>query len=201
MIIDDNFLNQLSAQAKASQRLRMNYDLRNNENDNSQRLINALEPGTMLPIHRHPETTETMLVLRGALKVKYHDNKGKVTQTITLQAEGPNRGICVPQGMWHSSECLSTGTILFITKDGKYDPQKSEELMQTTEQPLKQDILNYLDAEMRSMESEMVSVLMLLYHLGEGVTPEAIMQAIDELVAEGKALKLKTRNGEWVKLK
>ena len=204
MIIDNTLLDKLSEKAKASPRLRLNYDLRNTENDNSQRMLNAMEPGTILPIHRHANTTETIFVLRGTLREIYYDGKGNATQTILLQAEGPNRGVCVPQGTWHSSECLSHGTILLVCKDGKYAPQKDEDLLHPIEHPaesfLKQEILDYLDVEMRSMQAEMVSVSMLLYHLGEGIDVEAVKKTVNELQDEGKVRVLPRNGVDYLKL-
>ena len=102
MIIDNLLLDQLSAKAKTSPRLRMNYDLRNNENDSSQRMLNAMEPGTVLPIHRHAASTETFVVLRGSLRELYYDDKGQVTESVLLQAQGPQSGISIPAGQWQS---------------------------------------------------------------------------------------------------
>ena len=186
MIIDNLLLDQLSAKAKTSPRLRMNYDLRNNENDNSQRMLNAMEPGTVLPIHRHMASTETFVVLRGSLRELYYDDKGQVTESVLLQAQGPQSGISIPAGQWHSAECLESGTVILVCKDGKYEPQREEDLLKNVVLPVKQDILDYLESEARSMQYEQVSSQMLLYHLGEGVTYETMCAAAHELAAEGK---------------
>lgn len=201
MTIDKTLLDMLSAKAKASPRLRMNYDLRNGSEDNSQRLLNALEPGTKLPIHRHTKSNETFTVLRGSLKELFYDEEGRLTESIVLQANGPQYGIDIPIGRWHSSECLESGTVILVCKDGRYEPERDEDLLDKTIMPLKHDILDYLEAEARSMQYEQVTASMLLYHLGEGVTFEDMKAAVVGLVAEGKVVM--TSHGEdfMVKMK
>lgn len=129
MIIDNKLLDTLSAQAKANPRLRQNYDLRTSPEDNSQRMLNALEPGTELPIHRHTKSTETMVMVRGSLKEFFYDDEGNLTDTIYLQAGGENPMLQIPVGQWHSLEVLEEGTVVFEAKDGKYEPLKEEDLM------------------------------------------------------------------------
>lgn len=84
MLLDTELLDKLSAQAKASPRQRMNYDLRNSSDDQSQRMLNALEPGTVMPIHRHRGSSETVVVLRGKVKWLYYDENGKVIDTFVV---------------------------------------------------------------------------------------------------------------------
>ena len=127
MIIDKNLLDQLTTQAKVSPRLRQHYDLRNNPEDNSQRILNALEPGTVLPIHRHPESSETVVMLRGKGRWSYYDNNSNLTETFLLSADGDIRGLSVPKGQWHNAESLESGTVILECKDGKYDPKGTEE--------------------------------------------------------------------------
>lgn len=122
MIIDNELLDRLSAQAKANPRLRQNYDLRTTPEDGSQRMLNALEPGTVMPIHRHTRSTETMVMIRGSLKEYFYDNDGNLTDTILLQAGGPVPALQIPVGAWHSLEVLEEGTVIFEAKDGKYEP-------------------------------------------------------------------------------
>ena len=98
MIIDKNLLDQLTTQAKVSPRLRQHYDLRNSPEDHSQRILNALEPGTVLPIHRHPESSETVVMLRGKGRWNYYDDNGNLTETFLLSADGDLRGLSVPKG-------------------------------------------------------------------------------------------------------
>lgn len=122
MIIDKKLLDDLSAQAKANPRLRQNYDLRTSPADGSQRMLNALEPGTELPVHRHTKSTETMVMVRGSLKELFYDEEGNLTDTIYLQAGGENPMLQIPVGQWHSLEVLEEGTIIFEAKDGGYEP-------------------------------------------------------------------------------
>lgn len=127
MIIDKNLLDQLTTQAKASPRLRQHYDLRNSPEDNSQRILNALEPGTVLPIHRHSESSETVVMLRGKGRWNYYDDNGNLTESFLLSADGDLRGLSVPKEQWHNAESLESGTVILECKDGKYDPKGTEE--------------------------------------------------------------------------
>lgn len=129
MIIDTNLLDALTAQAKASPRLRMNLDLRNTPADQSQRMLNALEPGTVMPIHRHRHTSETVVVLRGKVKWLYYNDLGELMDTILVEADGDIRGLSVPMGQWHSIECLESGSVILETKDGPWEAMKEEDTM------------------------------------------------------------------------
>jgi cupin fold WbuC family metalloprotein len=129
MLIDTKLLDSLSAQAKASPRLRMNLDLRNTPADQSQRMLNALEPGTVLPIHRHRHTSETVVVLRGKVKWVYYNDKKEVTATFIVAPGSDLVGLSVPIGQWHSLECLEMGTVIFESKDGAYEPMREEDVM------------------------------------------------------------------------
>ena len=127
MVIDKKFLDDLSTQAKASPRLRQAFDLRNTPEDNSQRMLNALEPGTVMPIHRHLASSETVTLLRGKICWHFYDDIGNETESVMLDANGDVRCINVEKGRWHSLECLESGSVLFECKDGKYEPLKEEE--------------------------------------------------------------------------
>lgn len=128
MIIDQKLLDELSAQARSNPRLRQNYDLRNSGNDNSQRMLNAMEPGTVMPIHRHPETSETVVVLRGSLDWVFYDDDARETCRFHLAAGSDLIGIDVPAGQWHNLENVETGTVLFEAKDGKYHPVEAKDI-------------------------------------------------------------------------
>lgn len=106
MIIDTQLLDTLSAQAKASPRLRQNYDLRNTSEDNSQRMLNALEPGTVMPIHRHRKTSETICMVRGKMVMRLYDDKGNVTDEFVMKPCGEHPMVQVEAGQWHSLEVL-----------------------------------------------------------------------------------------------
>ena len=129
MLIDTKLLDALTAQAKASPRLRMNFDLRNTPDDPSQRMLNALEPGTVMPIHRHRNTSETVVVLRGKVKWLYYNDKGELTDTILVEAGGDICGLSVPKGQWHSLECLETGSVILECKDGPWEALKEEDIL------------------------------------------------------------------------
>ena len=127
MIIDRIILDNLSTQAKASPRLRMNYDLRNSAVDNSQRMLNAIEPGTQLPIHRHTDSSVTIVCIRGHFEEYLYDDEGKLTDTIDMRPGG--NVINLPIGTWHSLKSLESGTILLECQDGKWRPLAEEDIL------------------------------------------------------------------------
>ena len=126
MIIDKKLLDDLSAQAKASPRLRQAYDLRNTSEDNSQRMLNALEPGTAMPIHRHKRSSETCVCVRGHFEEYFYDENGVLTDTIDMRPGGTILNI--PIGQWHNLKCIESGTILLEAKDGAYRPLDEDEI-------------------------------------------------------------------------
>lgn len=130
MKITQALLDKLTAEAKASPRLRMNYDLRNSDADKSQRMLNALEPGTVLPIHRHTKTTEVVVILRGKAVQYLYDDKGNETGQVLLEAGGECPGMSIERGQWHRIECLESGTVIFEAKDGPYEPISPEDILQ-----------------------------------------------------------------------
>ena len=130
VLIDQKLLDSLTAQAQVSPRLRMNLDLRNSPDDHSQRMLNALEPGTVMPIHRHQNTSETVVVLRGKVKWLYYNDKGELTDTILVEAGGDICGLNVPMGQWHSLECLESGSVILETKDGAWEAMREEDVLQ-----------------------------------------------------------------------
>ena len=130
MIIDDKLLNELTEQAKASPRLRMAFDLRNTPEDTSQRMLNALEPGTIMPIHRHLASSETVVLLRGKICWHFYDDAGNKTESVILDANGAQRCLSVEKGRWHSLECLESGSVILECKDGKYELLREEEVLE-----------------------------------------------------------------------
>ena len=130
MTISQEILDNLSEQAKASPRLRMAMDLRNSPEDLSQRMLNALEPGTVMPIHRHLASSETVVLLRGKICWHFYDEAGNETESVVLDANGDVRCINVEKARWHSLECLESGSVLFESKDGKYEPLREDEVME-----------------------------------------------------------------------
>ncbi len=126
-LIDRTLLDSLTARAKASPRLRMNYDLRNSAADQSQRMLNAIEPGTVMPIHRHMGSSETVICIRGHFVEKFYDEHGILTEAVDMVPGGLM--VNVPAGQWHNLESLESGTVLFEAKDGPYRPLVPEEIM------------------------------------------------------------------------
>ena len=153
MKIDNILLDKLTAQAKESQRLRMNLDLRNSSEDGSQRMLNAIEPGTVLPIHRHRTTSEVVVMLRGRAVQEYYDDEGRVVASFELRSWGDARSksgmtevesgvtegeamtevVCamsIPAGQWHKLVALESGTVIFEAKDGAYLPLGEEDVLE-----------------------------------------------------------------------
>lgn len=129
MKIDKQLLDTLSSQAKENPRLRQNYDLRNSENDNSQRMLNALEPGTIMPIHRHRNSSETVVIVRGSLIERFYDENGYVTEEVLMCPGGETPIVNVEKGRWHSLECLEPNTVIFASKDRAWQPLSEEDIM------------------------------------------------------------------------
>lgn len=127
MVIDNRILDELSAQAKANPRLRQNMDLRNSPEDGSQRMLNALEPGTVMPIHRHLSSSETCICFRGHFEEYFYDENGNLTDTIDMVPGGVVLNI--EKGQWHSLKCLAENTVLLECKDGAYQPLTPDEIM------------------------------------------------------------------------
>ena len=130
MNFDRNILDELTQRAKESPRLRMNLDLRNSPEDGSQRMLNALEPGTVLPIHRHRTTSEVVVMLRGRAVQYLYDEQGRETDAVLLAAgaldgdgvPGAVPGMTIGKGQWHKLVTLESGTVIFEAKDGPYEP-------------------------------------------------------------------------------
>jgi cupin fold WbuC family metalloprotein len=130
MVITQALLDELTAKAKESPRLRMNMDLRNSENDQSQRMLNAIEPGSEMPIHRHQHTSETVVCLRGCLVEEFYDELERIcTDSIELTPNGPNVAINVPAGQWHRVWAKESGTVLLESKNGVWEPLGEEDTL------------------------------------------------------------------------
>ena len=131
MKITQALLDNLSAQAKASPRLRMNYDLRNSPEDKSQRMLNAIEPGSPLPVHRHRHSSETVVILRGRLVEEFYDDLGRICEeAIELKPGGPVVALNIPIGQWHTVHALESGTVIMEVKDGPYEPTGPEDILE-----------------------------------------------------------------------
>ena len=130
MKISQAILDNLTEQAKASPRLRMNLDLRNSAEDQSQRMLNAIEPGSPLPIHRHQKSSETVVCLRGRLVEEYYDELERIcTERIELTPNGPVVALNIPAGQWHTVKVLESGTVILEVKDGNYEPIGPEDIL------------------------------------------------------------------------
>ena len=129
MIIDNKILDELSAKAKENPRLRQSLDLRNSPEDGSQRMLNALEPGTVMPIHRHHASSETVVILRGKIEWIFYDDQGRITESTELRSDGDIRMLNVEKDRWHSLVCLESGSVLYESKDGPYHPLEEDEIM------------------------------------------------------------------------
>ena len=149
MKIDNILLDKLTAQAKESPRLRMNLDLRNSDADSSQRMLNAIEPGSVVPIHRHRKTSETVVVLRGRVVEEYYDDAGVLVESFVLGdchvADAPRNDVLdfaprndvpmayalnIPAGQWHTLRALESGTVILEMKDGAYEPIGAGDVME-----------------------------------------------------------------------
>lgn len=128
MQITLEMLDELTEQAKASPRLRMNKDLRNGPEDHSQRMLNAIEPGSPLPVHRHRSSSETVVCLRGRLVEDFYDEEHTCTESIELAPGGPVVAVNIPAGQWHTVRALESGTVILECKDGKYEPLAPEDI-------------------------------------------------------------------------
>lgn len=130
MKITQAILDKLTEEAKTSPRLRMNMDLRNSDADQSQRMLNAIEPGSPLPIHRHQKTSETVACLRGRLVWEYYDElERRCTETIELSPNGPVVALNVPAGQWHTVKALESGSVILEMKNGAYEPISDADIL------------------------------------------------------------------------
>lgn len=130
MIINQALLDKLTEEAKASPRLRMNLDLRNSAGDVSQRMLNAIEPGSVLPIHRHQKTSETVVCLRGRLVWEFYDElERRCTEAVELSPNGQVVALNVPAGQWHTVRALESGSVILEMKNGPYEPLGPEDVL------------------------------------------------------------------------
>lgn len=128
MIIGLELFEKMLVEASTSERLRTNLDLRNSSSDTSQRMLNALQPGTEVPIHRHHSTSETVVLLKGRIAEVYYDDNGNETERVELDANGKNRGVQVAAGRWHTVEVYEPSVIIEF-KAGSYEPLSEDEIL------------------------------------------------------------------------
>ena len=120
MVIDSEVLDKVSEQAKASPRLRMNFNFHQSLDEKCHRFLNAVEPGTEVPIHKHPTKDETFVILRGKVRVTTHRDNGSIIEDVMLCAEEGRYGVNIPKGVWHTIEALETGSVIFECKEGPF---------------------------------------------------------------------------------
>ena len=126
MIINKNLLDQVSEQAKASPRLRMNYNFHQSLEDKCHRFLNAVEPGSVVPIHKHPTKDESFVILRGKVRVTTHKDDGSIIEDVVLSQESGNYGVDIPKNVWHKLESLESGSVIFECKEGPFVEHEEE---------------------------------------------------------------------------
>ena len=129
MKLDKALFDSVSFEAKASPRLRMARDMRTITADNSLRMLNAIEPGTELPIHRHKNSTESCMILCGSAEEIFYDDEGNITERVTMRPNTDCVGVNIEKGRWHKIVSLESGTVIFEAKDGAYEPVSSEDIL------------------------------------------------------------------------
>lgn len=129
MIIDESLLNEVIRQAKASPRLRMNYNFHQSLDEQCHRFLNAVEPGTVIPIHRHPTKDESFVVLRGKVRLSTYNDDGCVLESVVLCPEEGRYGVNIPKGVWHTLESLESGSVVFECKEGPFVEHEVEGVM------------------------------------------------------------------------
>lgn len=125
-VIDVELLNRVSAQAKAAERLRMNYNFHETLEGKCHRMLNAVEPGTQMPIHRHPTKDESFVVLRGKVRVTTYNDDGTVIESVVLCQEEGRYGVDIKKGVWHNLESLEPDSVIFECKEGPFVPHEVE---------------------------------------------------------------------------
>ena len=129
MIIDGLLLDKVTAQAKASPRLRMNYNFHQSLDEKCHRFLNAVELGTEVPIHKHPTKDETFVILRGKVRVTTHNDDGSIIEAVVLCSEEGRYGVNIPKGVWHTIEALEPGSVIFECKEGPFVPHEQDGIL------------------------------------------------------------------------
>lgn len=130
MLLTTKILDETSAKAKTSSRLRMNWNLHESFEDGVQRMFNALEPGTEVPIARHRDSAESLIILRGSLRILIFNDNKEVIEDVVIDPGTENIGYHIPKGAWHQVQSLAEGTILFETREGPYVPVAECDIME-----------------------------------------------------------------------
>ena len=129
MVITQAILYELTEKAKASERLRMNYNFHQSLEDKCHRMLNAVEPGTVVPIHRHPSKDESFVILRGKVRVTTHNDDGSIIEDVVLSQESGNYGVDIPKNVWHKLESLESGSVIFECKEGPFVEHEVEGIL------------------------------------------------------------------------
>ena len=129
MIIDENLLNTVAEKAKVSPRLRMNYNFHRSLDEKCHRFLNAVEPGTVVTIHRHPTKDETFVLLRGKVKVTTHNDDGSIIESVELCPEEGRYGVNIPKGVWHTLEAIEPNSVIFECKEGPFVPHEEDGIL------------------------------------------------------------------------
>lgn len=129
MVIDKKLLDEVSEQAKSSPRLRMNYNFHCSLQDKCHRMLNAVEPGAEIPIHRHPTKDESFVILRGKVRSTTYNDDGSVIEGVVLSQEDGVYGVDIPKGVWHKLESLAPGSVIFECKEGPFVPHEVEGIL------------------------------------------------------------------------
>lgn len=119
-IIDKKLINEVKAKAKVSPRLRMNYNFHQSLDDKCHRFLNALEMGTVIPVHHHVTKDETFILLMGKVRVNIYNDDGEVVESVVLSIEEGRYGVDIPKNTWHGLECLESGSVIFEVKEGPF---------------------------------------------------------------------------------
>ena len=130
MTIDKNILDELTAKAKESPRLRMNLNFHLSLEEKCHRFLNALEPGTEVPIHRHPTKDETFVLLRGKVRITTHHDDGSIIEDVILSVNEGQYGMNIPKGVWHKVESLESGSVIFECKEGPFVSHEEDGILQ-----------------------------------------------------------------------
>lgn len=129
MVIDKELLDTVSEQAKASPRLRMNFNFHQSLDDLCHRMLNAIEPGTEIPIHRHPTKDESFVILRGKVRSTTYNDDGSIIDSVVLSQEDGVYGVDIPKGVWHKLESLEPNSVIFECKEGPFVPHEEDGIL------------------------------------------------------------------------
>ena len=119
-LIDKQLIDEVSRQAKQSDRLRMNHNFHQSLDEKCHRFLNAVEPGTKVEIHRHPTKDESFVLLRGKIRVTTHNDDGSIIEDVLLSNDDGRYGVNIPKGVWHTIEAIEPNSVIFECKEGPF---------------------------------------------------------------------------------